>query len=32
MGETAFKTFQQAEPVLGEEDIIAIIKYITSLN
>ncbi len=32
MGETAFKTFQQAEPVLGEEDIIAIIKYITSPN
>jgi 3-hydroxyisobutyrate dehydrogenase len=30
MGETAFKTFQQAEPVLGEEDIIAIIKYIAS--
>jgi 3-hydroxyisobutyrate dehydrogenase len=28
MGETAFKTFQQAEPVLGEEDIIAVIKYI----
>lgn len=32
MGETAFKTFQQAKSVLGEEDIIAIIKYITSLN
>jgi 3-hydroxyisobutyrate dehydrogenase len=29
MGEIAFKTFQQAEPVLGEEDIIAIIKHIT---
>jgi 3-hydroxyisobutyrate dehydrogenase len=28
MGETAFKTFQQAEPALGEEDIISIIKYI----
>jgi 3-hydroxyisobutyrate dehydrogenase len=28
MGETAYKTFQQAEPVLGEEDIIAVIKYI----
>jgi 3-hydroxyisobutyrate dehydrogenase len=26
MGEAAFQTFQQAEPVLGEEDIIAIIK------
>jgi 3-hydroxyisobutyrate dehydrogenase len=32
MGEITFKTFQQAEPVLGEEDIIAIIKYITQLN
>jgi 3-hydroxyisobutyrate dehydrogenase len=32
MGETAFKTFQQAEPVLGEEDIIAIIKHITSIS
>jgi 3-hydroxyisobutyrate dehydrogenase len=32
MGEIAFKTFQQAEPVLGEEDIIAVIKYITALN
>jgi 3-hydroxyisobutyrate dehydrogenase len=28
MGETAFKTFQQAEPALGEEDRISIIKYI----
>jgi 3-hydroxyisobutyrate dehydrogenase len=28
MGDTVFKTFQQAEPVLGEEDIIAIIKQI----
>jgi 3-hydroxyisobutyrate dehydrogenase len=28
MGETVFKTFQQAEPVLGEEDIIAIVKQI----
>jgi 3-hydroxyisobutyrate dehydrogenase len=28
MGETVFKTFQQAEPALGEEDIIAIIKQI----
>jgi 3-hydroxyisobutyrate dehydrogenase len=26
MGEAAFKTFQQAEPVWGEEDIISIIK------
>jgi 3-hydroxyisobutyrate dehydrogenase len=32
MGETTFKTFQQAEPVLGEEDIIAIIKHITPLS
>ncbi len=32
MGEAAYKTFQQAEPVLGEEDIIAIIKHIASLN
>jgi 3-hydroxyisobutyrate dehydrogenase len=32
MGETAFKTFQQAEPVWGEKDIIAIIKHINSLN
>src|SRR5450755_3551002 len=32
MGETIFKTFQQAETVLGEEDIIAIIKHINSLN
>jgi 3-hydroxyisobutyrate dehydrogenase len=32
LGETAFETFQQAEPTLGEEDIIAIIKYITSFN
>jgi 3-hydroxyisobutyrate dehydrogenase len=31
MGEAAFKTFQQAEPALGEEDIISIIKYIASL-
>jgi 3-hydroxyisobutyrate dehydrogenase len=30
MGEAAFQTFQKAEPVLGEEDIIAIIKHITS--
>jgi 3-hydroxyisobutyrate dehydrogenase len=30
MGEAAFKTFQQAEPVWGEEDIIAIIKHISS--
>ncbi|HEV3222031.1 MAG TPA: NAD(P)-dependent oxidoreductase [Puia sp.] len=29
MGETTFKTFQQAKPVLGEEDIIAVIKYIS---
>jgi 3-hydroxyisobutyrate dehydrogenase len=28
MGETTFKSFQQAEPVFGEEDIIAIIKHI----
>jgi 3-hydroxyisobutyrate dehydrogenase len=28
MGETVFETFQQAEPALGEEDIIAIIKQI----
>jgi 3-hydroxyisobutyrate dehydrogenase len=32
MGETAFQTFQQAEPTLGEEDIISIIKHIASLN
>jgi len=32
MGETVYNTFQQAEPVLGNEDIIAIIKHITSLN
>ena len=32
MGEIAFKTFQQAEPVLGEEDIISIIKHIAILN
>jgi 3-hydroxyisobutyrate dehydrogenase len=32
MGLTAFKTFQEAEPVLGEEDIIAIIKHISTLN
>jgi hypothetical protein len=31
MGEAAFKTFQEAEPVWGEEDIIAIIKHISSL-
>jgi 3-hydroxyisobutyrate dehydrogenase len=30
MGSTAFQTFQQAEPTLGEEDIISIIKYIGS--
>jgi 3-hydroxyisobutyrate dehydrogenase len=30
MGETAWKTFQHAEPALGEEDIIAIIKQIHS--
>jgi 3-hydroxyisobutyrate dehydrogenase len=29
MGETVFKTFQEAEPALGEEDIIAIIKQIS---
>jgi 3-hydroxyisobutyrate dehydrogenase len=29
MGEAAYKTFQQAEPVWGEEDIIAIIKLIS---
>ncbi len=28
LGEVAFETFQQAEPALGEEDIIAIIKQI----
>jgi len=28
MGETVYKTFQQAESLLGEEDIIAIIKQI----
>lgn len=32
MGEATFNTFQQAEPVLGEEDIIAVIKYISSPN
>src|SRR3984885_1072205 len=32
MGETTFNTFQQAEPALGEEDIISIIKHITSPN
>jgi 3-hydroxyisobutyrate dehydrogenase len=32
MGEAAFKTFQQAEPALGEEDIISIIKHIASHN
>jgi 3-hydroxyisobutyrate dehydrogenase len=32
MGEIAFQTFQQAEPVLGEEDIIAIIKHISPFN
>jgi 3-hydroxyisobutyrate dehydrogenase len=32
MGEIAFKTFQQAEPVLGEEDIIAVIKLITTAS
>ncbi len=30
LGETAYKTFQQAETVLGEEDIIAVIKYINT--
>jgi hypothetical protein len=32
MGETTFKSFQQAESVLGEEDIIAIIKFIGTLG
>jgi 3-hydroxyisobutyrate dehydrogenase len=32
MGETAFQTFQQAESILGEEDIISIVKYIASLK
>jgi 3-hydroxyisobutyrate dehydrogenase len=32
MGEAAFKTFQQAEPVWGEEDIISIIKHIGTLS
>jgi 3-hydroxyisobutyrate dehydrogenase len=30
LGETTFKTFQEAEPALGEEDIIAVIKHISS--
>lgn len=28
LGEVAFQTFQQAEPALGEEDIIAVIKQL----
>ena len=32
MGEAAFKSFQQAEPVWGEEDIIAITKHLGSLS
>jgi 3-hydroxyisobutyrate dehydrogenase len=28
MGETAFNTFERAEPALGEEDIIAVIKQL----
>jgi 3-hydroxyisobutyrate dehydrogenase len=28
LGEVAFKTFQQAEPALGEQDIISVIKQI----
>ncbi len=32
MAEIAFKTFQEAEPALGEEDIIAIIKHISPVN
>ncbi len=32
MGETAYKTFQRAETVLGEEDIIAIIKHIDTIS
>ena len=32
MGEAVFKTFQQAEAALGEEDIIAVIKHITSFK
>ena len=32
MGETAYKSFQQALPALGEEEMIAIIKSITPVN
>jgi 3-hydroxyisobutyrate dehydrogenase len=32
MGEATFKTFQQAELLWGEEDIIAIVKQISSLS
>jgi 3-hydroxyisobutyrate dehydrogenase len=32
LGEVVFKTFQQAEPLLGEEDIIAIIKQINPIR
>jgi 3-hydroxyisobutyrate dehydrogenase len=32
MGLTSFNTFQKAEPDLGEEDIIAVIKYINPPN
>ena len=31
MGEAAYKSFQQAEPAWGEEDIIAILKHVGSL-
>jgi 3-hydroxyisobutyrate dehydrogenase len=32
MGETTYKTFQEAEPNLGEEDVISIIKHIDEHN
>src|SRR5258706_5516209 len=32
LGEVVFQTFQQAEPLLGEEDIIAIIKQINPVG
>jgi 3-hydroxyisobutyrate dehydrogenase len=32
LGETAYKTFQEAETDLGEEDIIAVIKKIASIS
>ncbi len=32
LSETAFETFQKAEPSFGNEDIIAVMKYLSALD